>query len=118
MRSAIAALMIVGTAVASGDQEKETPIRPGQMTKANVFIEKRGVDDAIPVVVERLPAAPFRARLSRQIWEYRTVTITPGDDAARVLSTYGLDGWETTGIQVTDGTRVLVLLKRPAENAP
>jgi hypothetical protein len=85
--------------------------RPGQMTKASVFIENRGASQAIPVVLPN--SAPVVVSLKRQVWEYRSVVLTVGQDVAMALTAVGLDGWETTGLQVTDGTRIAVLLKRP-----
>jgi hypothetical protein len=105
-------LVAILTAAAKGQQGTE---RPGMATRANMFVENRGLEEAIPVVVQGVAAAsPVPVRLTRQVWEYRTITLAPGNDAAQILGTYGADGWETTGIQVTDGTKIVVLLKRPS----
>src|SRR5262245_9091725 len=67
-------------------------LRPGQSTQARVWIENRGAGEAIPVVVQPsgsdgplrvvvTGAAPtaingiVQTRVSRVMWEYRTVVI-------------------------------------------
>jgi hypothetical protein len=98
-------------------QERWATERPGQPTRAAVHIENRGPAEAMPVIVHDIVhATPFRVRHSRQLWEYRTVTLAPGDDPAKILAPFGLEGWEATGLQVTDGTRTRVVLKRPSDN--
>lgn len=110
-----AVLTLAAGAAMMAPPRQDVTARPGELTKGQMYIENRGADQAIPVVVHDIAmTAPVRVRTSRQNWEYRTVSITLGDDAARVLTLHGQDGWETTGIQVTDGTRILVLLKRPS----
>lgn len=112
----VLALAAGAAMVAAAHQDQLTTARPGELTKGVVYIENQGPKQAIPVVVHDIETTtPIRVRPGRQIWEYRTVAITVGDDAARTLTVHGLEGWETTGLQVTDGTRILVLLKRPVE---
>ena len=105
--------------------------RPGP-TKPSVWVENRGAQEAIPIVVQGVatrtpmpvqisgtptvvltPGAVVQARLVRQSWEYRTVTVQPGQDFAAVLSSLGADGWEATNVQAPAPTGTTVVLKRP-----
>ena len=52
-------------------------------------------------------------RLIRQAWDYLTIAIPPAEDAARVLSAAGADGWEATGAQLATPTGTTLVLKRP-----
>jgi hypothetical protein len=125
------ALATAGSAtVAAPDQEY--PTRPGEATRAKVWVQNRGKAEAIPVAIEAMdPAAPLtvqvigvpavtmsaativQAKLLRQPWEYRVVAIASGQDAANALATVGLDGWETTGVQLPAASGTSLLLKRP-----
>ena len=116
-----ALLAAAGVAVEPGQ------LRPGEMTKAEVWIRNdrseavpvtvAGVhlDQAVPVFVTNGDGTspPVRARLAPTVWAYRSVVIRSSEDAATALAGAGLEGWETTGIAwpVPDGTRLL--LKRP-----
>lgn len=43
---------------------------------------------------------------SRKAWEYKVVAgAFPADEAQRVLSEYGAEGWELVGIDVTSNVR-------------
>jgi hypothetical protein len=106
--------------------------RPGQITQAKVWVENRGRTEAVPVVVQEVmtptpigvqvvgtptvaiaSSSVVRARLVRQQWEYRTMTIPSGPDAAVVLSAAGAEGWETTGIVLANQSGSPLLLRRP-----
>jgi len=128
---AIAALGITVTAggamlAAPAGQGQE---RPGQIGQAKVFVENRGRDEAIPVILQdAMTRAPIgvqvigtptvavttvvQARLIRQTWDYRTVRVASGQDVMSALSAAGADGWEATGL-TPDPAGVIVLLKRP-----
>lgn len=101
------------------------------MTKAEVWV-KNGRQEAIPVSLvdaERLPRPltvrvangddsaipPLRVRVIPPAWEYRTITVPTGDDAARLLTTEGKTGWETTGIAWPGQNGALVLLIKRAQ---
>jgi hypothetical protein len=109
----------------------QTTQQPGQMTKAQVWIENRGPDEAIPVDLRAVNldrpvkvqiingdsqyapnAVPVRP--VRQLWDYQTVTLALGEDMAQKLNQLGAAGWETTGVLSVDveGATKL-LLKRP-----
>jgi hypothetical protein len=111
---------------------REGQDRPGQITQAKVWIENRGRSEAVPVILQDVmtptpigvqvtgtptvaiaPATIVQARLVRQPWEYRTVNIPAGQDAANLLSAAGADGWEATGIQLSNPSGGAVVLKRP-----
>ena len=106
--------------------------RPGQIGQARVFVENTGKNQAVPVALQDAalptplnvqvvgtptvafaPTAVVQARVVRQAWEYRTVRIQAGQDAAVALSTAGADGWEAMGIQPADAAGMIVVLKRP-----
>ena len=107
--------------------------RPGDVTQSRVWIENRLASDAIPVAVQNtgaparvlvtgLPTVTIESantlptRLVRQSWEYRTIAVPAGQDAASLLVAAGNDGWEAVGalgaIQSSQASASL-LLKRP-----
>jgi hypothetical protein len=103
--------------------------RPGDPTPARIWIENRGPDQAVPVVLHDVattaplavrivsplePGATLRARLVAQPWEYSTVRVAAGQDLAEAIADAGGEGWEATGVHVTDASGTTVLLKRPA----
>jgi len=106
--------------------------RPGLLTQAKVWVENRGRSEAVPVILQEVitptpigvqvfgtptvaiaQASMVQARLVRQPWEYRTINVLPGQDAATVLSNAGADGWETSGLQLPSPSGNLIVLKRP-----
>jgi hypothetical protein len=106
--------------------------RPGQPTKALVWVENRLRHEAIPVIVQDVTSptprsvqivgtptvaiaasSTVQARLIRQSWEYRIVTVRPDQDLASALAGSGVDGWEATAIHLTGPAGTTVLLKRP-----
>jgi len=104
--------------------------RPGDVTPPRVWIENRAASDAIPVVVEDaakpMPvqvagtpsvhissAATIPVRAVRESWEYRTVAVPTGQDAASLLAAAGNDGWEAVGVLATSQNGSILLLKRP-----
>ena len=114
-------MMLAATARAGQD-------RPGQIGQARVFVENTGKNQAVPVALQDAainvqvvgtptvafaPTAVVQARVVRQAWEYRTVRIPAGQDAAAALSAAGADGWEAMGIQSADTAGMIVVLKRP-----
>ena len=115
--AALAVTVAVGY-VATDAQE-----RPGFPTRARVWIENRGAGEAIPVrwiqdgqasEVEVVGTrSPLQVRLTRQLWDYKSLQIATGDDPADALQRQGGDGWELTGIQIQRPGGVIVLLKRP-----
>jgi hypothetical protein len=105
-------------------------LRPGQSTQARVWIQNRGAGEAIPVVVQPsttdgplrvvVTGAPptaingiVQTRVSRVVWDYRTVVIDTGQDATALLNAAGADGWEMTGLAIATQTGATVVMKRP-----
>ena len=124
------ALIAGSAALAAPGQGQD---RPGQPTQARVWVENRGRNEAIPVVLQEgvqligtptvqvggtptvaiAPTTIVQARLARQLWEYRTLLIVPGQDVTKLLLGAGQDGWEVTGLQLADQSGTALLLKRP-----
>jgi hypothetical protein len=127
----IAGLTLVAISLATaGTARTAAPeqLRPGQPTEAHVWIENRGRDQAVPVdvrnvtldgplrveVVNGEPRTPnaLPVRQTRQLWEYRTITVAAGDAPDTVLKAPGAEGWETTGVAWTTAQATTLLLKR------
>jgi hypothetical protein len=106
--------------------------RPGEPTQARVWVENRQMHERIPVslvevgqdVVVRTQIASVPpitlaagtvvpARLTPQVWEYRTVVVPTGGDPAAALRAAGAEGWETTGVILPAVGGSNLLLKRP-----
>ena len=124
-------LLAGGAAMLSASAQDRTP-QPGQTTQGKVWIQNRGDSEAIPVILQNGGSAPplrvqvegtstvtispgsvVEARVTRQTWEYRTVTIPSGQDPAVLLNASGSEGWETAGVTLTDQGRTIVVMKRP-----
>ena len=97
--------------------------RPGDPTQAKVWIQNTPLSVEIQnvprVEVSGVPTVTLsagtvvQAKLARQFWEYRVITIASPQDAATALGTPGADGWETTGIQFPpSASGTSLLLKR------
>ena len=96
--------------------------RPGEIGENRVLIENHRPDQAVPVrALEPLrvqgsgssdPASAVAVRAVRQLWEYRSLNLSGGQDLARLLTNAGLEGWEAVGLQ-SGSTGTTVLLKRP-----
>ena len=109
--------------------------RPGVATQARVWVENRGQNEAVPVsviggvqvtgtpnvaisgttTVALVPSTTVQTRAARQTWEYRTLRVATGGDMAALLSASGLEGWEATGLQISEQTAVVVVMKRPRQ---
>jgi hypothetical protein len=137
MRTGLAFVLLGGVVLTAGGAMLAAPgqdrqDRPGQLTQAKVWVENRGRSEAVPVILQEVitpmpmgvqvigtptvtiaPGSSVLARLVRQPWEYRTVNVPPGQDAAIVLSNAGADGWETSGLQFPNPSGNLIVLKRP-----
>jgi hypothetical protein len=128
LASSIALTAGVVTTAAPGQNTE----RPGELTRANVWIQNRSSSEAIPVVLQDVatsapidvqvvgtptvalgPTSTVQARRVRQAWEYRTVSIPRGQDVAAALGTAGMEGWEVTGVQFPDQSGTVILLTRP-----
>jgi hypothetical protein len=59
------------------------------------------------------PASPLPIVTVRQVWEYRSIPLASGADAARGLATAGTEGWEAVGVLQSGAAGTTMLLKRP-----
>jgi hypothetical protein len=112
----VAGLLGAGTAILAAPGERQATYRPGDPTEARVSIQ----NTPLPVELHGTPtvtlgAAVVQARLTRQPWEYRVISIPVGEaPAGQQLAAAGLDGWEAIGIPFQTSGGVSLLLKRPA----
>jgi hypothetical protein len=135
MRLAVALATLGGIMLPAGGAMLAAPgqqDRPGQIGRNTVWVENRGRTEAVPVAIQDVmtstpigvqvigtptvaiaPATVVQARLVRQAWDYRTLAIPPAEDAARLLSAAGADGWEATGTQLATPAGTVLVLKRP-----
>lgn len=131
----LAAILAIGIGSAAGSvivAAPQTP-RPGDMTRASVWVENRSSNEAIPVTVDSMsptaqplrvelsgtpsvalaPSTTVRARLIPQPWEHRLLTVPAGEDVAAALAKGSSENWEAVGFQLTAQGATTVLLKRP-----
>jgi hypothetical protein len=103
--------------------------QPGMPSKPSVWVENRGIEQAVPITVERV-AAPLNVQVVgvptftmssetvlttrpvRQRWEYRTVVVKAGTDPAPELNSAGAEGWEAVGVLAGGQQGTAMLLKR------
>ena len=124
-----ACALLAGGAVVQRASAQEGTLTPGQPTRANVWIQNRSDGEAVPVrvasesplrvevtgepMVAMDPRSVLQVRAARQSWGYRAVSVAAGQDAAAILNSAGVDGWETTGVALPTAGGTLILLKRP-----
>lgn len=94
--------------------------RPGDMTQARVWVENRGRGQAVPVVVENLPASvrvddspPIHVVTGRQQWDYRSVQLQAAANADVFNNPLGTEGWEAVGVIQASASGATILFKRP-----
>ena len=106
--------------------------RPGYPTRPSVWVENRGRAEAVPIVLQEIAtsaplpvemvgtptvalgsASTVQARRIRQQWEYRTLSVSRGQDVAAALNGAGMDGWELSGVQLPDQAGTALVLMRP-----
>ena len=108
------ALMIGGRVPLAAPGQEYTG-RPGDPTQAKVWIQ----NTPLSVEVRGTPTVTLnastmiQAKLVRQVWEYRTITVGSGQDTEGTLSTAGMEGWETTGLQMPVANGISLVFKRP-----
>ena len=98
--------------------------RPGEPTQAQVFVQNRSANDAIPVVVQSIAGVSY-VRLAGiepnvvvptkgvpQGWEYRTVQLQANANGG-ALAGVGNEGWEAVGILQSNPSGATILFKRP-----
>jgi hypothetical protein len=125
-------LLAGGTATIRGALAQDRTQQPGQPTQARVWIQNQGEKEAVPVSIQNVApdsllqvqvtgdplvrigsGSVVEARIARQSWEYRTLTVTAGQDPVAVLNSAGVDGWEATGLTVPATGGTIVFMKRP-----
>ena len=108
------ALLTAGSVMLAAPGQDYT-IRPGDPTLAKVWIQNTplSVEVSGTPTVTINPATVVQARLVRQVWEYRVVTVASGQSPMNALAGAGADGWEPTGVQLSTSDGTSLLLKRP-----
>jgi hypothetical protein len=103
---------------------------PGQPTQAKVWIQNHGKSEAVPMSLQEISVnTPLRvqltgtpavqvpsgveARHARQTWQYSRVVVGPDQDPIVELNKSGAEGWETTGLQLSEPRGTAFVLKRP-----
>jgi hypothetical protein len=119
----VAGILAAGTAMlaapgSGGSANQRGTDRPGYPTQAHVWIDNSPLPVALTgaATVTLSDKATVQARLARQAWEYRVISVPAGQPATgQQLTAAGLDGWEAIGgpFQTSDG--VSLLLKRPVQ---
>jgi hypothetical protein len=123
----VGVLVVGGTAILAAPEQ--TTLQPGQMTQAHVWVQNRGRSEAVPVDLreanldnplrvrivngDQAQGPPIAVRVVVPLWDYKSITVAPGQDMAALLSGQGSGGWETTGIVFTAAEGTTFLLKRP-----
>jgi hypothetical protein len=129
--TSLACVLFAGSLSTLAAPTQDGTARPGLSTQARVWVENRGAAEAIPVslqpsgsgalpvVVTGTPPTSIsgvvQTRVSRVPWEYRTVVIATGQDAAALLNAAGAEGWEMTGLAIATQTGATVVMKRPRQ---
>ena len=124
----------IGVVLAAGAATLAAPqVRPGEPTKPSVWVENRGIGEAVPTTIEAIsesarplrveivgtpvvtltPSVVVQTRAVRQAWEHRMLTLQPGQDLAAVIAKIESENWEAVGFQATSQGLTAVLLKRP-----
>jgi hypothetical protein len=105
-------LVFVSAALLSGDQSY-----PGQPTQGKVWIQNRGNEEAIPVTLRDASSdVRFKVQVmatAAQPWAYMRLVVSKGQDEIAALNKFGIDGWETTGLESHDEHATTYILKRP-----
>ena len=124
---------IAGAASAMLAAPGQATSRPGEILPARVWVENRNKNESLPVTIEGLddfakplrvevigvpavsliPSTVVQARVVRQPWEHRTMTVAAGQDLGVALMQAGNDGWEAVSGQLNPSGGTVVLLKRP-----
>lgn len=105
-----------GGRTAFADQQPMVGNDPGRGTQAKVYVINRDRADAVPVTLQAVASTDalrvtvtgtpsvvlsegtaVSARLIRQNWEYRQITMPVTGDPAPTLNQAGAEGWELVG---------------------
>lgn len=123
-------LAVVVAGVASSvlvARQAQAPNVPGMPTQARVVVINGGGEpvpvvigsggQVQPVTIVGTPSvllsgdAVITTRVGRQAWEYRSLPVPPGQDAAAAANAAGAEGWEAVGVTTAAGASQ-VLMKR------
>jgi hypothetical protein len=101
-------------------------VRPGEMTRAEVWVQNESIpvdlrhanlDSPLRVFVVNGGTSgtpPVPVTVVPKTWEYRSVIVAAGADAAAALGTLGTQGWEATGVALpAPNGGAQLLMKRP-----
>jgi hypothetical protein len=134
MNHAATLTLSIGVILAAGAATLAAPqTRPGEPTKPSVWVENRGIAEAVPTTIEAMsdsarplrievvgtpavtlgPTVVVQTRAVRQQWEHRLLTLQPGQDLAGTIAKIESENWEAVGFQATSQGLTAVLLKRP-----
>jgi hypothetical protein len=134
MKRSMTLTLSIGVILAAGAATLAAPqVRPGEPTKPSVWVENRGIGEAVPTTIEAMsdsarplrvevvgtpavtlaPSVVVQTRAVRQAWEHRLLTLQPGQDLAAVIAKIENEHWEAVGFQATAQGLTAVLLKRP-----
>jgi hypothetical protein len=134
LKRAMTVTLSIGVILAAGAATLAAPqVRPGEPTKPSVWVENRGIGEAVPTTIEAMsdsarplrvevvgasavtlaPSVVVQTRAVRQAWEHRLLTLQPGQDLAGAIAKIESENWEAVGFQATSQGLTAVLLKRP-----
>lgn len=117
----VGALFVATSSVATAPGQ----VRPGEMTRAEVWVQNQplavdvthaSLESPLRVFVVnggQTGATPLQVNLAPRTWEYRSIAVPSGADAATVLGAPGTQGWEAIGVVLSSATGTQVLMKRP-----
>jgi hypothetical protein len=116
--------------------------RPGEETRARVWVQNRDHSERIPVSIREVaPDLVLRTQLTNlppvqiagtpaitlapgtvvptrrvaHAWEYRSILVPTGADPVSLLQPPGLEGWELTGAQLPAPGGSRLVLRRPRQ---
>jgi hypothetical protein len=119
----VAGMLGAGTAMLAapgygGATNRQATDRPGYPTQAHVWIDNSPLPVALTgsATVTLSDRTTLQARLTRQAWEYRVISVPAGQPATgQQLTAAGLEGWEAVGSPFQTPGGVSLLLKRPVQ---
>ena len=137
MRTVMIGILVATSAALLAAPEQTA--QPGQMTQARVWVQNRADAEAVPIDLRAVnvqrpirvevangdphsglypvnvrvaDSQPVNVRLTRQVWEYTSISVDSGVDPVSALNSQGAAGWETTGVFFVSQNRTTLVLKR------
>jgi len=122
-------VVVAGLAGVSSNVLAEQENAPGLPTIAKMYILNRDRTEAVPVKIQNTgdvapvsvvgsptvmlaPDTVIRVGATRQMWEYRQLSLGAGDNAVATLNTAGSEGWEAVAATGSANATIWTL-KRP-----